>query len=108
MLFDLLFVLMDNKIFAFLACFFIGLAMNSIRIVIREKLSLLANNQEQAFLIGQSSAVFYVLFQSIASLVIGFILANVVNVNITQVFLPLIASIITMLVFYYQYLLSKN
>lgn len=95
---DLIFVMSSMKILSLAICFFIGFFINSIRILIREKLSLLAKDIEQANFIGQSSAVFYTIFQAIASLVFGYILASVQNVNTAQIFLPLMAVIIT--VFY--------
>lgn len=103
---DLIFVMSNMKILSLAICFFIGFFINSIRILIREKLSLLAKNIEQANFIGQSSAVFYTIFQAGASLLFGYILASVQNINISQIFLPLVAFIIT--VFYISVLFTNK
>ena len=93
---DLIFVMSNIKILSLAICFLIGFFINSIRILIREKLSLMAKNTEQAAFIGQSSAVFYVAFQAGASLLFGYILSIIQNVYATQIFLPLVACIIAM------------
>lgn len=105
---DLLFIFLPIKLLSFVACFFIGIAINSIRILVREKLSLLAKNKAQASWIGQNSAVYYVVFQSLASLIIGYILANTNNINISQSFLPLTAVIICICILYYGFVLLKQ
>lgn len=94
---DLIFVFLQIKAIAFLACFFIGMCINAIRIFIRQKLSLLAKTPSQASYIGQSSAVYYTLFQACASLLFGYILANMSDVSYTKAFLPAIAFVIALL-----------
>ncbi|WP_152411767.1 hypothetical protein [Moraxella macacae] len=95
---DLIFVMSGVKIVSLAVCFCIGIFINSIRILVREKLSLLAKTTEQAAFIGQSSAVFYTMFQAVASLIFGYILASTSNVTVAQLFLPLTAFIVA--VFY--------
>ncbi|OOS22786.1 hypothetical protein [Moraxella lincolnii] len=94
---DLIFVTSNIKMLSLAVCFFIGFFINSIRILVREKLSLLAQNTEQAAFIGQISAVFYTIFQAGASLIFGYILASTYHVNVAQIFLPLVALIIFVL-----------
>lgn len=102
---DIFFVILPNKILSLMMCFLIGLCMNSVRILIREQLSLLATNKEQAFFVGQNSAVFYTILQSLASLLIGILLASSGNIAIAQIFLPLMAVLMMLSIAYYVYIL---
>lgn len=89
---DVLFVTLSVKVWSLLACFFIGLFMNSIRIFIRAQLSLLAQDKNQAFTIGQYSAVSYTLLQASASLLFGYVLAKISTV--VQWVLPSVAVLV--------------
>ncbi|UNU73719.1 hypothetical protein LU293_02070 [Moraxella nasovis] len=105
---DVVFVLSDIKMVSFLMCFFIGLFMNSVRMLVRANLSLLAKDDNQASIIGQYSAVSYTLFQAGASLTIGYILATSGNITMAQLFLPLMVVVVLILYVFWTTKINTN
>ena len=73
-------------------CFLLGFNINSLRIFLREKLILLASNDQQATYLGGLSALYYTLFQAIGSLIIGILISKQFGIlNLAQWGLPFIA-----------------
>ncbi|MFU2081460.1 hypothetical protein ACLQ9N_02425 [Gallibacterium anatis] len=90
--FDLLFVMNTNLYLMPVFCFLLGFNINSLRIFLREKLILLASNDQQATYLGGLSALYYTLFQAIGSLIIGILISKQFGIlNLAQWGLPFIA-----------------
>lgn len=90
--FDLLFVMNTTLYLMPIFCFLLGFHINSLRIFLREKLILLAENDQQASYLGGLSASYYTLFQSIGSLIIGIVISKQFGlVSLAQWELPFVA-----------------
>lgn len=90
--FDLLFVMNRTLYLMPIFCFLLGFHINSLRIFLREKLILLAENDQQASYLGGLSASYYTLFQSIGSLIIGIVISKQFGlVSLAQWGLPFVA-----------------
>lgn len=69
--FDILYTQSENFLILMVSCFFIGFMINSLRIGIRTYLLDISTTPELSQKMGEYSAVSYVLFQSIGSVIVG-------------------------------------
>lgn len=89
--FDFLFMFNDYISLVPVFCFGIGVSVNSLRIMVREKLINLVKSKSEAEKIGSASALYYTLSQSLGSLVFGLIISYFTGVSVAQTLLPIVA-----------------
>lgn len=99
---DLLFTFNQLNTLIMPYCFIIGFCINSIRIFVREQMIGLAENTAQSNYIAATSTLFYILFQSLGSVVLGLLIGIISLDYFTQLLLPFIALLILVLFLFTQ------